>query len=338
MVTGRTALVLGASGGIGGETARALARHGWAIRALSRDAEKAGRHAAAAGDHWQWVPGDAMDRASVTAAAKGASVIVHAVNPPGYRNWGGLVLPMIENTIEAARASDARILLPGTIYNYGPDAFPVLSEDSPQHPATRKGKIRVEMELQLARAADAGVRSLVLRAGDFFGPQPGQSWFSQGMVKPGKPVRTVIMPGGKGVGHSWAYLPDVAETFARLAEREAGLARFERFHFGGIWDADGLQMAEAIRRAAGNPGIKVKKLPWTLMGLVSPFSETVREMMEIRPLWQAPIRLDNARLVALLGAEPTTPIDQAVKATLHGLGCLPPGSAGTVARRSTALA
>ncbi len=329
MATERTALVLGASGGIGGETARALARHGWAIRALSRDTEEAGRRAAAAGDPWDWVPGDAMDRASVVAAAEGASVIVHAVNPPGYRNWGGLVLPMIENTIEAARASGARVLLPGTIYNYGPDAFPVLSEDSPQHPATRKGKIRVEMELRLARAADAGVRSLVLRAGDFFGPRPGQSWFSQAMVKPGKPVRTVTMPGRKGVGHSWAYLPDVAEAFARLVEREASLARFERFHFGGVWDADGLQMAEAIRRAAGDPGIKVRTLPWTLMGLMAPFSETVREMMEVRPLWQAPIRLDNARLVALLGAEPATPMGQAVEATLHGLACLPPVPAGT---------
>ena len=29
---------------------------------------------------------------------------------------------MIENTVAAARASGTRILLPGTIYNYGPDA------------------------------------------------------------------------------------------------------------------------------------------------------------------------------------------------------------------------
>ena len=35
--TARTALILGATGGIGGETARALARHGWRIRALSRN-------------------------------------------------------------------------------------------------------------------------------------------------------------------------------------------------------------------------------------------------------------------------------------------------------------
>jgi hypothetical protein len=57
-----------------------------------------------------------------------AQAIVHAVNPPEYRNWAALVLPMIENTIAAAKTSGARILLPGTIYNFGPDAFPVFTE------------------------------------------------------------------------------------------------------------------------------------------------------------------------------------------------------------------
>jgi hypothetical protein len=38
---------------------------------------------------------------------------------------------MIENMIAAAKDSSARILLPGTIYNYGLDAFPILKEDSP---------------------------------------------------------------------------------------------------------------------------------------------------------------------------------------------------------------
>jgi hypothetical protein len=36
-----------------------------------------------------------------------------------------------------------------------------------------------------------------------------------------------------------------------------------------------------------------------------------------------PVRLDNAKLIAFLGAEPHTPIDAAVRATLVGLRCLP---------------
>jgi nucleoside-diphosphate-sugar epimerase len=77
------------------------------------------------------VKGDALDRDSIVAAAQGVDAVVHAVNPPGYKNWATLVVPMIENTIAAAKASGARILLPGTIYNYGADAFPVLVKNLP---------------------------------------------------------------------------------------------------------------------------------------------------------------------------------------------------------------
>jgi nucleoside-diphosphate-sugar epimerase len=314
----RIALVLGATGGIGGETALALARHGWNIRALSRDAKPS-----ADSTGWDWVQGDAMDRASVIAAAQGVSAIVHAVNPPGYRNWATLVLPMIENTIAAAKASGPRILLPGTIYNYGPDAFPVLREESPQTATTHKGKIRIALEKKLEDAAGDGVRSLIVRFGDFFGPKPGNNWFSQGMVKPGLPVKSVAYPGKKGVGHDWAYLPDAGETFAQLMDREPELEDFARFHFRGLWDADGTEMIAAIRRVVGKPALVVKRLPWFVFKVASPFSETMRELNATRPLWETPIGLDNARLVQFLGKEPHTPLDSAMETTLRGLGCLP---------------
>jgi len=318
----RTALVLGATGGVGGEMARALVAHGWTVRALGRRPFTAEQAASLPGV--QWVKGDAMDGPSVRAAAQGAQVIVHAVNPPGYRNWAGLVLPMIDNTIDAATAAGgARIVLPGTIYNFGPDAFPVLTERSPQHPATRKGRIRVELERRLERAAGIGVRSLVVRCGDFFGPRPGNNWFSQGLVTPGKPVRSVQYPGPLSVGHAWAYLPDVGETTARLLDMDADLADFAVFHMRGHWFERGEEMIDAIARVSGVSRMPVRQIPWPLMSLVAPFNETVREMIEMRYLWRAPLRLDNSRLVSLLGAEPHTPLDVAVRASLAGQGSLP---------------
>lgn len=317
----RLALVLGATGGIGGETAAALARHGWRVRALARDPASAAARTTGRDWDWEWVRGDALDAGSVARAASGAALVVHAVNPPGYRNWDRLVLPMLESTIQAARAGGARILLPGTVYNYGPDAFPVLREDSPQHPATRKGAIRVRLEDRLRDVAGEGVRSLIVRFGDFFGPRPGNSWFSQALVKPGKPVRSVTYPGGRGVGHAWAYLPDAGLAFALLAAREAGLEPFARFHFAGHWDPDGTAVTSAIGRAVGDPAVEVRPLRWTLLRLASPFNGTLRELAEMRPFWRAPVRLDNSRLVAALGSEPHTPLDEAVAATLKGLGC-----------------
>jgi nucleoside-diphosphate-sugar epimerase len=327
MTSEKTALILGATGGIGGEVGRALMARGWRVRALHRNG---GVGAGRTG--FEWRQGDAMNEADVVAAAQNASVIVHAVNPPGYRNWGKLVLPMIDASIVAAKASGARIVLPGTVYNFGPDAWPNLREDSPQHPTTRKGAIRVELERRLRAASAQGVRSLIVRAGDFFGPRvTGNSWFSAGLVKPRKPVTSVLYPGGKGVAHQWAYLPDVAETMARLIEAEDRLAPFEMFHMEGHWDADGAGLVQAIARVVGKPSLKARAFPWWALTLAAPFVTLFREMREMRYLWREPLRMDNSRLVAFLGEEPHTALDEAVKTTLIGLGCL---SAGPVAAPS----
>ncbi|MBB3594922.1 nucleoside-diphosphate-sugar epimerase [Rhizobium sp. BK529] len=42
----------------------------------------------------------------------------------------------------------------------------------------------------------------------------------------------------------------------------------------------------------------------------------------MRYLWKKPLRMSNAKLVAELGCEPQTPIDEAVRASLVALGCL----------------
>ena len=316
----KTALILGATGGIGSEMAAALSRHGWQINALNRNPAQAGGRNSPS--RITWIQGDALNPADVINAARGASLIVHAVNPPGYRNWGQWVLPMLESSISAACASGARILLPGTLYNYGPDAFPVLHEDSPQNPLTRKGKIRAEMERRLKAATAVGVRSLVVRAGDFFGPSAGNNWFSQGLIKPGKPVTSISYPGRRGLGHAWAYLPDLAETMTQLVERDSRLDMFETFHFAGHWDEDGTQMTQAIRAAAGNPNIAVRSFPWPLVTLLSPFVTLFREMQEMRYLWREPLQLSNERLLSVLTAVPRTSLEQAVRTTLSGLGCL----------------
>lgn len=318
METVRTALVLGATGGIGGEMARRLLARGWQVKALHRMGAAAGR----AGDGICWLRGDAMHRDDVVAAAQGVQVIVHAVNPPGYRNWGQLVLPMIDNTVAAARASGARIILPGTVYNYGPDVLPLLHEDSPQNPATRKGAIRAAMETRLRDAAKEGVRVLIVRAGDYFGAQAANSWFSQGLVRRGQPVTRISYPGIPGCGHQWAYLPDVAETMLQLLEKEASLAPYATFHMKGHWDEDGAQMIGAIRRVTGQPGLKVQRMPWGLLMLASPFVTFLREMREMLYLWKQPVYMSNQRLLEVLGSEPHTPLDKAVRDTLVGLGCL----------------
>jgi nucleoside-diphosphate-sugar epimerase len=332
MTSKRIVLVLGATGGIGGEIARQMRDAGWEVRALKRGASVPAEEK----DGITWLNGDAMDRASVIAAARSAAVIVHAVNPPGYRNWPKVVLPMLDNTIAAAEPARATVVLPGTIYNFGPDAFPVLTEQSPQNPATRKGAIRVAMERRLRDYADRGGRVLIVRAGDFFGPGTANSWFSQGLVRPKRPITRVYDPGKRGMGHTWSYVPDVARSVLELLDKSATLEPFATFHMKGHWDADGTQMIRAIRRVVARHERAepvISGFPWWLLRLLAPFVTTFREMGEMRYLWRVPLRMDNTRLRAVLGREPHTPLDQAVEATLQGLGCLEVSGVATALQR-----
>ena len=319
MQTKGKALVIGATGGVGGAVAERLLAEGWTVRALNRDPERARRTSGRAG--LEWMKGDAMVEAEVVAAAHGVQLLVHGANPPGYRNWAGLQLPMLAASIAAARAADARLVFPGTVYNYGPDAFPNLTEASPQNPVTRKGAIRVQMEATLAQAADEGLRVLIVRCGDFFGPKPGNNWLSQGLVKPGRPISAVSYPGPLDVAHSWAYLPDVAEIMVRLALDEASLAPFETFHMRGHTQT-GAEMVQGLEAAAGRK-LAVSRLPWFAIRGIAPFNETFREMLEMRYLWETPVLLDNARLVARLSVEPHTPLEDALRTALAGMGALP---------------
>lgn len=316
----KTALIIGVTGGVGSEIARALSRRGYQVRALHRNPAQAKASMGGLGAI-EWLKGDAMNAADVLAASAGVSLVVHAANPPGYRNWKGLALPMLENSIAAARAAGARLVFPGTVYNFGPETFPRVAESAPQRPRTRKGAIRVAMEERLLQAARDGVPVLIVRAGDFFGSAGKNNWFSQGLVRPGKPLRFLLYPGKREVGHAWAYLPDLGETIARLVAREAELGAFEVFHFGGHWFERGVEIAEATRRVAGVPNARIWGFPWFAVYLLSPFVETFRELIEMRYLWNSALALDNAKLLAFLGEEPHTPLDEALRATLRELGC-----------------
>jgi len=314
----KTILVIGATGGVGSEVAKAFCQAGWQVRALARKPKAAAQGFAHLG-LIEWVKGDAMKQKDVVRAATGVDAIFHGANPPGYVKWRERAIPMLANAIKAAQVSGARLLFPGNVYNFGPDAWPLMSETSPQNPKTEKGAIRVEMEQMIVQAK---IKSLTVRAGDFFGAHAPGSWLQNAMVKPGKAVTSVTYPGVHDKGHAWAYLPDLAETFSQLMANEDRLADHETFHFRGHYFERGVEMATAIARAAGDETNKVKKLPWSMIRLGALFMGTFRSLLEMRYLWQETVELDNRKLTAFLGAEPHTVLNVALQNTLVGMGCL----------------
>ncbi|MCX9154978.1 NmrA family NAD(P)-binding protein [Niveibacterium sp. 24ML] len=312
-----TVLVLGANGRIGGALVGAFSAAGWAVRAQVRRPPPEPMPAGVS-----IVTCDALDAAAIAQAAQGADVIVHALNPD-YTKWDALVPPLTASVLAAARASGALLMLPGNVYNFGSELPPVLSESTPEVGNTPKARVRIELEKQLRDAARDGVRSVVIRAGDFFGAGSG-SWFDLVIAKDLRRGR-IVLPGPDDVAHAWAYLPDLARVFVAVAEQRARLARCATLHYAGL-TLTGVELAAAFERVCGRP-LERRQLPWWLLRLGAPFVPMLGALCEMRYLWRRPHRLDDTRLRALIGDLPVTGLDAALRSAL-GLLADPPALGG----------
>ncbi|HSR78250.1 MAG TPA: NAD-dependent epimerase/dehydratase family protein [Xanthobacteraceae bacterium] len=303
-------LVLGAAGRVGRRAAEAFRDAGWEVASLVRGASA--DHAAPG---TQVLEVDARDAESVADAARGMDVVLHALNPP-YTEWAMQVPLLAEAAIAAARASNATLVLPGNVYNYGADMPAVLDENTPMHPTSRKGALRVALE---ERLREAGIRTIVLRAGDFFGGGSGGSWFDRVIIRYVDQKR-LTYPGPLEVVHEWAYLPDLVAAMVPLVEARAQFNSFERFGFCGH-AVTGAEFTGAIMRTLRRD-MTIGTMPWWLLRMIGPVVPTFGELAEMSYLWETPHRIDGRKLKAAIGAIPRTPLDTAIATSLEELGLL----------------
>nr|WP_315488566.1 sugar nucleotide-binding protein [uncultured Rhodoferax sp.] len=316
MQTDNTVLILGARGRFGLSAAHAFAQAGWRVLGQTRPARVAPAMAI------EWLGIDLFDTEALAKAAAGATVVVNALNP-AYTNkvWQQEVLPMTDAAIAITRALGATLMVPGNVYNFGAAMPAVLREDTAQTARTVKGQVRMAMEQSLQHS---GVRSIVIRAGDFFGGGKG-TWFDMAMVKDLRKGR-FSYPGEPDVSTPWAYLPDLARTFVAVAQRRAGLPAFEVLHFAGHritgqrWRDVLAPLAQSQGWVASGAGLKLSRFPWPIIRIGALVVPTWAALLEMRYLWQTPHALANDKLTALIGAEPHTPLAHAVLASLVDLG------------------
>jgi len=324
--TSPIALVLGANGRFGRAAVAAFAAAGWQVLAQTR---RAPVHPLPANARSLCIPLD--DLAALAAQARGATVVVNALNPV-YTRWAQQVMPLARRGMDLAQRLDALFMLPGNVYNYGASMPAVLRADTPQRPTTRKGRIRCDLEAEMHARATQGLRSVVIRAGDFYGSGSG-SWLDRVIVAPLASGR-LVYPGPLDVPHAWAYVPDLARAFVAVAESDGndgsdgrhGRPGFGNLHFAGH-TLTGQQLLAALQRAAAALGVAAAAggfdhgtLPWRLLragGLLVPMW---RELAEMEYLWRVPHALDGTELAAAVGALPATPLDEALAATLRALG------------------
>ncbi len=315
----KVVLILGARGRLGRALVQAFAGAGWQVLAQVRPPASL-----------PTLPGVqclSMPTENVTElarAARGASFVVHAMNPP-YVRWAAEALPLMRAALAVAQQLGARLMFPGNVYNYGANLPPLIDENCFMHPTTRKGRLRVQAERLMAE--NRQVPSVVIRAGDYFGSGTG-SWFDLALVKKiasGK----VLLPGLPHVATPWAYVPDLARAFVAVASRwEAEpqcLPQFSTLCYAGhqLSGADWVAALTPVARERGWLGAKdqleVGGLPWGLFQALSFAVPLFRELAEMKYLPRTPHALNGNNLEALVGPMTSTPLPTAVRAAVNSL-------------------
>jgi len=313
-------IVVGAKGRFGRNAVTAFQKANWQVRAYARNWDDGGGQHRSLYKNADCLTGDITDTVGLTEASQGMDVILHAVNPP-YPDWQEMLPQFTQSALAAAQATGATLMIPGNVYNYGAGMPTLLRENTPHRPTTKKGRLRETMEHNFKAAANDGVRTIILRAGDFFEREKTGNWFDSFIAaKVGK--GKVVYPGPLDRDHAWAYLPDLARAMVGLAEQRDQFAAFEEFGFPGH-TLSGQDLINAIENTIGK-STKSAGFPWPLiqvLGLVSPM---LREVNEMKYLWQTPHRIDGTKLSHALPDFKETPLPVAIADALVQLINEPP--------------
>lgn len=281
----QTVLILGATGRFGRSAAKAFEARGWTVRGFDRASD------------------------DLLTSATGADVIVVAWNPP-YTEWATTILPLHNHVMDVASRTGSTVILPGNVYVFGPQTPAPWGPDAPHNATNPLGRVRIEMENAYRRS---GVRTILLRAGDFIDTQASGNWFDKIMIK-SLAKGAFTYPGRPDIPHAWAYLPDLCAAAVSLAETRQTLPRFSDIAFAG-YTLSGQDMATALDRIVPQP-VRLKQMSWLPLHLARPVWPMARCLLEMRYLWDTPHWLTDDRFKQLLPEFRATPVDQALAAAV----------------------
>ena len=304
-------LILGSTGSIGYAFADNLISKNIAITVLVRDIKKA-NNLFKLNPLVEIVEGDVQNLELLNKISKDKNFIFHGINYP-YNKWFGNMDTATVKVIEAASLNKATIIFPGNVYNYG--NLPVIKEESPQNPCTRKGTLRVKLEKMLYEASYAGKCNVLnVRLPDFWGPNV----LNEG-IKPvfmnalnGKALPYMIRT---DIPHQMVFTKDAAEIIVRLMQR--GLEKpYENYNYGGYIHPTVKGFLNQISRVANAPE-KITVYPKWLFSVLGIFNPVMKEVKEMLYLFEGTVILDDSKVRKLFPDFRETPMDDAITETLN---------------------
>jgi nucleoside-diphosphate-sugar epimerase len=257
-----TALVTGATGLVGTHVVQRLQRDGWQVRALVRDAGRAGALAHAG---VELATGDILDAASFTAAARRCDIVCHAaaaVTPVG--GWEAYSRPNIDgtrNAIAAASAAGARLVHVSSVAVYGPSARyatgGATSEDTPLAPLPERAYYarskRDSEGLVIQAHATGRLWATALRPAVVYGPHDRQ--FVPRVARRARHGFVPLIAGGRTT-LSIVHAANVADGIVRAATSQVAGGR--AYNLANDFD---VTVAEFLRLAGRGMGVTLRMIP-----------------------------------------------------------------------------
>lgn len=290
--------ILGANGTIATELIPVMQANGQKIRLVSRSPKEV-----AGAEIFQ---ADVLNRDSVFGAVKGSDIVYLLVgleyNSKVWKNDWPVIM---RNTIDACKEAGARLIFFDNVYMYGL-VKGKMSETTPYHPSSEKGKVRAKInEMLLKEMKTGGLKAIIATSADFYGPRTGKTSVASIMVfdklKNGKAAQWFA---NAKEPHSFTYVPDAANALYLLAGSETA--------FGQTWHLPTaspaltgeafISLASKYMHAKG----KVQVLPKWLVKLIGLFVPIMKELGEMLYQYEYTYEFESSKFEKAFQFKPTS--------------------------------
>jgi nucleoside-diphosphate-sugar epimerase len=280
------------------------------LEAQGRQPILVNRHGGTVKQH-QVVSCDISQPGALTALL-GEQTRIYLCATPAYSRWKQDFLPLIEGVCQAVKGRQVHIVYADNMYAYGEPDAPLI-ESTPPAAKTIKGRVRAQAaEKLLALHGQGGVKTCILRAADFFGPDVDNSAVGAGVIRnvlTGKPAYLV---GDPDMAHSLTYLPDQARCMVALGAEDSA--------YGEIWHAPTTRnqsiknFLEGIA-LQGNYHLRVRTAGRLMVRLMGLFKPDMAELIEMLYQFEKPFVVNSDKIERKFGLT-STPLPQALQETV----------------------
>ncbi len=267
--------ILGSGGAIANHLAKELKKYSSEIKLVSRNPKKVN-------ETDEIFSADLTDKELVNKAVSGSEVVyLTAGLPYSTKIWKRDWPVIMQNVIDACVAHNARLVFFDNVYAYSPEEVTNMTENSRKVPATRKGKVRLDLlNMIFAAIKDKGLQALIARSADFYGKDVKTGFLNFGVIDKLKKGSKAMWQSDAGKIHSITYVPDAAKAVAILGNT---LDVFnQEWHL--PTSPEKWTGKDFINHVAQQLNVKPKYyiLNKTMISLLGIFSTTIRELKEMQ--------------------------------------------------------